>query len=65
MTALQVMFIGAVILIGFIGNSFKFMANRTYHCIQDDGPHRFAIHCKARHYTEKTFKYFMLASYGA
>ena len=41
------------------------MANRNYHCIQDDGSHLFGIRRKARHHREQNSKYFMLASYGA
>ena len=40
------------------------MANRNYHCIQDDGSHLFGIRRKARHHREQNSKYFMLASYG-
>ena len=64
-TALQVMFIGSVILSAFIENCFKFMFNCTYHWIQDDGHNRFARCCNACHYREKNIKYFMLSSYGA
>ena len=45
MTALHVLFIGAVITIGSIENSFKCMSNRTYHWIQDYEPHHFARRC--------------------
>ena len=65
MTEIQVLLSGAVILIGSIEKSFKFMTKRTYHCIQDDGPHSFARRRKARQYRDRKFKYSMLASYGA
>ena len=65
MTAPQVILIGAVIIIGYIENRFKFMEKLNYYWIQDDGPHCFSRHSKARHHRERTFKYFMLMSYGA
>ena len=56
MTALQVLFIGTVILIGSIQTRFKLISNHTYHWIQDDGTHCFARYYKACHYIEQKFK---------
>ena len=64
MTALKFLFIEAVIIIGSIEKRFKWMSNRTYHWIQDDGPRRFTRLHKLRHYRGIRFKYFMLVSYG-
>ena len=62
---LQVLFIGVVIIIGSTEKRFKWMENRTYHWIQDDGPHWLARSRKVHQYSERKFKYFMLESYGA
>ena len=65
MTAIQVVFIGAVIIIGSVENRFKFISDRTYHWIQYYGPHCLSRRHRVRHYKKKKFKYFMLMSYGA
>ena len=58
-------FVGSVILIGSIEMGFKYTDNRTYKWIQEDGSHILTIRCKARHYIDFKFRYFILTSYGA
>ena len=55
-TALKIMFIGAVLLIGYIDQVLKGMSKLTYTWTKDNIHHRFTRRCKMHHYREYNFR---------